>query len=146
MFTLLLIYSHFFLINPLITARMIPPTFLIANSHSIQSTHTTSSLNYDGYHVSTLYYISMIMDTMDPHSVPLIYYGYHVSTLFTPSMITTPMYPHYVPLIYDDSHGSLQYAPLIDDGYHGSALFPAKLVCLPWLPPIFPPSMMMTPS
>ena len=29
MFTLLLIYSHFFLINIVITARMIPPTFIL---------------------------------------------------------------------------------------------------------------------
>ena len=75
---------------------------------------------------------------MDQHSVPLIYYGYHGSTLFTLSIIMDPMDPHYVPLIYDGSHGSLQYAPLIYDGSHSSTLFSAKLGCIPWIPPIPP--------
>ena len=86
------------------------------------------------------------MYPMDPHSVELIYYWSHWSTLCTPSMIMAPMDPHYVPLIDDGSRGSLQYSPLIDDGSHGSTLFTTQVWCLQSLPPIFPPSMMMTPS
>ena len=146
MFTLLLIYSHCFIINPVITSRMIRPTLVITNSHSIWSPHTMSPLNDDVSHVYTLCYPSMLIYPMDPHYVPLIDDRYHGSKLCPPSMIMAPMYPHYVPLIYDGSHGSLQYALLIDYGSHGSTLFTTQLWCLPRLPPIFPPSTMMDPS
>ena len=82
MFTLLLIDSHCFIINPVIAARTLPPQLLIANRHSIRYPHTLSPLNDDGSHGSTICPSSMIMDPMSTNYVPLIDNGYHGSTLF----------------------------------------------------------------
>ena len=83
-FTLLLIYSHCFIINPVIDAHMLLPLLIFANSHYIWPPHTLSPLNYYGSHGSKLcppqlLWIpwlhtlspSMTMYTMSLHSVPL---------------------------------------------------------------------------
>ena len=86
-FTLLLMASHCFLINPLIAAHTLPPHYLISNYHSIKYPHNLSPLND---------------------------YGSHGSIIFPPSMMMapmSPMSPHSVPLNDNGSHGSLQYVP-----------------------------------
>ena len=70
----LLIASRCFL-NPDIFTSTLPPPSLISNIHSMQLPHTLSPLNDCGSHGSTLCPSSIMMATMDPHSVILNYYG-----------------------------------------------------------------------
>ena len=68
MFTLLLINSRFFLINPAIT---------MDNSHSVLSPHNLPPLNNYCSHITTLCPPSMMMSPMTPRYFPNNYYGSH---------------------------------------------------------------------
>ena len=92
MFTLLLIYSCCFIINPVIAARTLPPLSLIADIHSIQYPHTLSTLSDDGSHGSTLFPPQLLW-------LPWIHN-------LSPSMMMSPMATQYVLLDYYGSHGS----------------------------------------
>ena len=157
-FTLLLIYSHCFIINPVIDAHMLLPLLIFANSHYIWPPHTLSPLNYYGSHGSKLcppqllwvpwlhtLSPSIIMDPMAPHDVPLNYYGSRGSTLCPTQWL-------WIPWLHTLSHSMImapmtpQYVPLIDYGSHGSTLCTTHLLCIPWLPTICPPSITIAPS
>ena len=71
MFTLLLFASNYFLINPVIYARTLPPLSIIATIHSIRTPHTMSPPNDDVTRGSILCTYSMMMSPMDPHYTPL---------------------------------------------------------------------------
>ena len=89
MFTLLSIASHCFPITPVISALVLPPPLLIANSYSVLYPHTLSPLNYDGYHGSTLCPPSIMMPTMAPSNIP-------------PSIMMYPMAPSNLYPLNDD--------------------------------------------
>ena len=70
--------------NPVIAALVLSPPPLIANIHSVWSSHTLYALNDDCSHVTTLYTPSMEMSPMDLHYSPLNDDGSHIYLQYVP--------------------------------------------------------------